>query len=310
MALIIQDDVPDFSFVIVENKKEPSPFQKWTYTSNPPRLRSVGTVNNILDMHELMAKTLDIIRPYNDCRNPSSTGSHKSYTFASGIYFAPDFPDFLLPRTDPGYNAPSQVPINVITWGTVRKEPGTVSGPPFRGTQEIKPRHREFVGIFKDETRKYLVTPKETTLDAYDSLYTLIDVEAQLFDNLVQYNIWSKSNYEVERLREWFESDYMDNYIGMFREAGIVNMYFNRQVRDDTLVQMKNGYHLRSVLYYVRTERVKLKTIVPIKRVNFNVRTNDLEAISKQSYDQSIESDLEEIMRKWINKNNFGGLNG
>lgn len=310
MSIIVQNDAPTFSFSVVENTHNSPSIYRYIYDSKDKRLKSVGTIGTILEMHELMAKSLDILVPYNDCRHPAGAANNyqSAASFSSGVYFAPDFPDFLLPRTDPGYRTSPQVPLNVITWGTVRKEPGTVSGPIFRGTQEIRPRRREFIAVFSDDVKKYIVGDGSTSLDSYDDLYRWICIEGQVFDNLIQYNIWSKSNYEVERLTEWFESDYMDNYIGMFREAGVNNMYFNRRVRDDTLVQMKNGYHVRSVLYYVRTERIKLKSIVPIKRVNLSVRVKDLEAISKQSYDQAIESDLENIMRKWINKNQFGGI--
>lgn len=309
MSFQIHKGAPDFSFIIVENSKKAPypPFRKIIYESDPPRLKSVGTIGTILEMHELMSKSLEILAPWYECGH--SPGRPDPSNVSSGVFFAPDFPEFLLPKDDPGYgDGPKQVIPNVITWGVVRKEPGTVSGPIFRGTQEIRARHREYIGIFNDENKKYIVTEGDTSIVGNNGLYAWIEVEGQVFDNLIQYNIWSKSNYEVERLTEWFESDYMDNYIGMFREAGVNNIIFNRRVRDDTMVQMKNGYHVRSVLYYVRTERIKLKSIAPIKRFNLNIRVEDLAALAKASPDQIIESDLEKIMRQWINRNQFGGI--
>jgi hypothetical protein len=307
MGIQILKDAPDFSFAIVENNKEYPSIHRYIYNSGDKKLKSVGTISTILDMHELMAKSLEIIAPLYPCGlAPSPDPS----SFSSGIYFCPDYPEFLLPKDDPGYRSSPQVIPNVITWGCVRKEPGTVSGPIFRGTQEIHPRVREFIAVFQEDTKKYIVAEDKTDLVGYDGLASWIDVKGQVFDNLIQYNIWSKSNYEVERLTEWFEAEYMDNYIGMFREAGVINIVFNRRVRDDTLVHMKNGYHVRSVLYYVRTERISLNTIVPIKRINLNVRVKDLQALAKESLDHSIESDLDKIMRKWVNRNQFGGING
>lgn len=304
MSITIKKDAPDFSFTLVEAKKYRPKIHRYVYSSEHNRLKSVGTVGTVLDMHDLMANSLEIIAPwYPEGHGPPSLKTSP----ASGIYFSPDFPEFLLPTDDPNYRSSPQVIPNVITWGIVRKEPGTVSGPMFRGTQEVTPRKREFIGVFGQDTKKYILTSGETSMSSYDGLYTWIDVEGQVFDNLVQYNIWSKSNYEVERLTEWFEADYMENYKGMFREAGILNILFNRRVRDDTLGQMKNGYHLRSVLYYIRTERIKLKTIVPIKKINASFNMDDLKGLVNP-LDQPIESDLDKLLRKWINKNNIGGF--
>lgn len=304
MAFNFSEKAPDFSFVIVENKHHEPDILKYIYDSKHKRLKSVGTTQTILDMNELIYKSLSIIAPY----YPEGTApSIKDPTTSSGIYFSPDFPDFLLPREDPRYKGTPQVPSNVITWGVVRQEPGTVSGPPFRGTQEIRPRHREFIAIFTEESKKYIETDPSTSISTTDSLYKWIGVKGQFFDNLVQYNIWGKSNYEVEKLVLWFE-DFMEDYTGMLREAGINNIVFNRRVRDDTMIQMKNGYHVRSVLYYVRTERIKVETIVPIKRVNLNIRKENLESLANSDLDHLIDHNPENLVRKWINKNQFGGF--
>jgi hypothetical protein len=136
-------------------------------------------------------------------------------------------------------------------------------------------------------------------LEELGELSYFIKIAGQVFDNLVQYNIWSKSNYEVEELTEWFE-EYMDSYRGMFREAGIVQTVFNRRIRDDTLVAMKNGYHVRSVLYYVRTERVHVENISPIQRIDLKINVNDLRSLKDNISDQIIDANLYElILNKW-----------
>ena len=105
-----------------------------------------------------------------------------------------------------------------------------------------------------------------------------------------------------ERLAEWFEQ-FMLDYTGMFREAGINNMYFDRRVRDDTLIQMKNYHHVRSVLYYVRTERVSIEAVSPIRRVNLNV---DVSTLKHGTVDTlNIDHDFyETVVDKWVNKSN------
>jgi hypothetical protein len=294
MNIDIKRDVPDFSFVILENKPDTDvPIDVIRWDSVSQRLRSVGTIQTILDMNELMSKAFEICNP--------------------DIWFAPDFPEFLLPRDNPSYKemscskAAPQVPKKVITWGVVRKEPGTVSGPPFGGTQEVKPRHREYIAIFNDQTKNYVVGNTTSGLNTETERFRLVKVKAQVFDNLVQYNIWSKSNYEAEIMMEWFE-DFMDKYTGMFREAGIVQLLFNRRVRDETLFQMKNGYHARSGLYYVRTERVSVDSISPIKRINLNISTQQLLKSVDNINDQLSDYNLyDKIIDKWIRRNTIGG---
>jgi hypothetical protein len=279
---IINPSAPDFNFVILSNEgsQNYSDLVQWSLADQ--RLKSVGSIRTVLDMNALASVSLEIIDP--------------------SIYFCPDFPEFLLPLENPEYKAAPQVVPSIITWGTVRKEPGTVGGKMFTGTQEIKPRFREALAVFGDQTKQWVVTPTTSDLESFGGLVKYIKIKAQVFDNLVQYNIWSKSNFEVEKLTEWFE-EYMENYRGMFREAGINELIFNRRVRDDTLMAMNNGYHVRSVLYYVRTERVLFETALPIDRINVKVYVNDLNEVQKSLTDHNIDTNLyDRIISKWVNK--------
>lgn len=298
---IFTKDAPDFSFVIVENKAIDPELKVLRYEPAKNRLRSVGEISTILEMNKLMSKSLEIIAPLGKLVrvNPSDTQSPTVWEFPSGIFFAPDFPEFLLPLGEPGYRAAPAVTPNVITWGIVRKEPGTMSGRPFSGTQEIKPRNREFLAIFGDYAKQWVIDTGESRLAEIGEISYYIKTAGQAFDNLVQYNIWAKSNYEVEELTEWFE-EYMDSYRGMYREAGIVQIVFDRRIRDDTVLAIKNGYHVRSVLYYVRTERVHVENISPIKRIDLKVNVNDLKTLKDSISDHIIDTDLyNRILKKW-----------
>ena len=309
---------PDLKFLIIENRQsEPVKFGM-VYNEQPPRLRSVGRINTIYDMHDLMSKSLEIIAPLReDCQpyngNPDlmpASGFNIDRSIQDyGIYLCPDFPDFLIPKLTPTeYKAAPQVIRNAITWGVVRSEPGTVSqDEPFRGTRETKARHREFIAYYEDNGRRLNIGQDNTVLKAFTNKFAYIKMKAQYFDNLVQYNIWSKTNYEAERLTEWFEGEYMDNYIGMFREAGIVQMHFDRRVRDDVVSQMKNGYHVRSVLYYIRTERIKPEFIGPIKQVTLNINVENLRNLIKEEEGNNIEFMHDKLVSKWTQRNQLGG---
>ena len=306
---------PDFKFIIVENTQNNPTKMDMMYESNPPHLKSIGRINTLYEMHDLMSKSLEILAPCRTIDTPVSD----NLTYLSlpeidqsiskyGVFFAPDYPDFLLPKVNQtDYVSSKQVVRNAITWGVVRSEPGTVSqDPPFRGTQEIHPRVREYIGYYTSSDRKHIIGQSETINGFINNKYAYIKVKAQFFDHLVQYNIWSKSNYEAERLTEWFEGTYMDNYIGMFREAGISNLYFNRRVRDDSMLTMKNGYHVRSVLYYIRTERVTPEYIGPINQINLNINVESLQKFVKEE-GRNIEPNYDKLISKWVHRNQLGG---
>jgi hypothetical protein len=308
----------NFRFVVVENKQENPLRFSMQYSSNPPRLKSVGRINTIYDMHDLMSRSLEIIAPLREDSQPYISMDNL-YTVSGfnidrsiqdyGIYIAPDFPDFLARMSNtPEYKTAPQVIRNAITWGVVRSEPGTVSqDEPFRGTKELKARHREFIACYEDAGKVKIVDPDSTILKSFTNKFAYMKMRGQAFDNLVQYNIWSKTNYEAERLTEWFMDEYMDNYIGMFREAGIVNMYFDRRVRDETIITMKNGYHVRSVLYYIRTERIKPEFIGPIKQVSLNINVENFQSYINDLGGSNIDSTTDKLISRWIQRNQLGG---
>ena len=268
----------DMQFIIMDAKDN-------TFLSQYKNLyhnKSNGSVQSILEMHMLMTKSLAILNP--------------------GLVFTPDFPDYLLSEDNPKYmetipmiekdvfkqmphyrwdlyernfdtyGEVDTLPAPHITWGVVRQEPGSLSGTPFRGTQELKPRERELVLIFEKDYKSILEQNSDNNfIIKNDKIYKFIKVQGQFMDNLVQYNIWTRSNWEAEELIDWFQRRYMLPYTSMFREAGVNQIHFNRRVRDDTLMQMKNKYHLRSILYYIRTEHIYNETIMPINRIDVDM---------------------------------------
>jgi hypothetical protein len=312
------NDLPDFSMTLFAGHPANTiPYQFYTDSQN--RLKSKGNIQTILEMSILMNKSLKILSP--------------------NLLFSPDFPDYLLPSDDPkfmeqypvisatdnnnmphyrddlyqrndvSYKSLSNVPAPHITWGIVRQEPGTVGGEPFRGTQEKKPRHREFNAIFTSDLKKYVgdTTNSNDLVTQYGGLSKYVKVKGQVFDNLVQFNMWARSAWEVEELTEWFK-DYMVKYTGMFRESGIVEMWFDRRVRDDTLNQIKNKYHLRSFLYYIRTEKLDISTIEPIKRIEANIHVDSVPQNNSFNIDDYVVDDFhDKLLSKYhtLSKEDF-----
>lgn len=323
---MFKENVPDLSFIVIDNCQSNQNFKRFSYTGGQAapkktkdgnyywsdRLKANDSIWTPLEINSLMERSLDIISPIGQLNSvPGGTsvpdggaaidykGSDLSYYHPSGIWFSPDFPEFLLPKEQQQNSAP-QVPTNAITWGVVRMEPGTVSGAPFRGTQEIQPRHREAIAIFGENTKKYISDSDGSRISRDGKLIQYLKVYGQHYDMLIQYNIWSKSNYEVELLTHWFLK-YLQKYRGMFREAGVINMHLWNRVRDDTMTQMKNGYHVRSVLYYFRTEEITIDVAGTINRINLNI---DVDTLGKDIVEQeylSPEDSQKRILDKWIN---------
>lgn len=330
---MISLEAPDFSFVAIENTPNKPNFLSFSYQggNNSPRIidafnKTVGgrlKANNAiwtpLEINDLMSRSMEIMAPIGSPQGMSTgigigsgygayslRGVNPDNYYPSGVFFAPDFPEFLLPKQEQHYNAPAQGYNNAITWGVVRMENGSMSGPPFRGTQEVRPRHREYIAVFGDTNRKYLIDNSSTRISRSGKLLKFITIAGQHYDMLIQYNIWSKSNYEVELLTHWFLR-YMKLYRGMYREAGVQNMFLHSRVRDDTLMQMKNGYHLRSVLYYFRVEELTIEEVGPINRINLNIDVESLlpdeEKWANKDYRQN--ESLEWILDKWFNYSNW-----
>jgi len=86
-------------------------------------------------------------------------------------------------------------------------------------------------------------------------------------------------------------------YTGMFREAGINNLIFQRRVRDDTLMQIKTRFHLRSILYYIRTEHISNDTIMPINRIDVDVDT--LNSTADFIINQELSNYYNNILERW-----------
>lgn len=244
---------------------------EWFYFETPyPRLRSKDNMT-LFDYHKVMQKTLKILD--------------------EDIAYVPSYPDYLLTDEDESYIADTkQAPKKIITYQTIRSEPGKIStGPPFQGTgvKELKYRVRE--QLFLDPLfRKDIDDPAEK-LRYFKS-------EGQWYDNLVQFDLWTKTNYEAEEFIEWFEN-FLDKYRGMFKELGMQEMLYYRRVRDDSIIKWKNKLTVRSLIYYFRTEKLKITEIRPIKRIN--VTTNLMHYNYIYPSARLVENE-EQILKKWL----------
>ena len=202
---------------------------------DPPRLRADGNID-LRAFRQLMRQILSLVSP--------------------DLIFVPAYPSHIVGNTS--YDSYSDTeytqdnPIDefqdTITWKVVRREVGVFTGTPFSEStnrKEIKPRIRERAKFDPSKNNR------------------LIDTYGQWYDNLVQFDVWAKTNEEAEVLIEWFE-DFMDLYKFLFMKYGLENLIYWRRFEDQNIQRWANPLHVRSVQYYCRTEKL---TIVPTYKI-------------------------------------------
>lgn len=161
----------------------------------------------------------------------------------SDLIVLPAYPDEII-----NYGAKSTVnPANTfnqcITYQTIRREPGAIGGDatgPFEGRKEHKPRQRDT--YYDDEMKEY------------------VEIHGQRFDNLVQFDCWSKSNEEANEMLYWLEG-FLLGYAWYFKKSGVQEMFYFRSGRftwgtseEEAVSMWRNPLKVRSLVWFIRTE--------------------------------------------------------
>ncbi len=252
-------------------------------TVGSERIKTLGTNHTIYEFARSMWQALKIHRP--------------------GLVFEPAFPSYVLDKEDAevlnaGRDAP-EIPDEIITWNIVRRAPGGLEGP-FSRAKEIQPRVREDLvyiptlgGIDNPEA---LVGSDEAKVLGYQ-------IKGQHFDNLIQFDIWSKNNKKAEILAEYIEY-FMMTYRPMFLELGMIKLHMHSRLRDEVLLNWRNGLVNRSILYYIRSETVTATPVREIKQINVNLEFHKLlRDINDNTIDDFISQYENSIIRNWIDRN-------
>jgi len=181
-----------------------------------------------------------------------------------GLVFAPAWPQYLIPDT-PEYQAtmesPTELFTDTITYMVTRQEPGSVGGnkQPFGGmNREVTPRIREVKKISNDKTRM---------------------VYGQWLDTLVQFDLWSLTNWEVEPLVLWFQR-FMTTHRDFLKDMGLSEILFWWRGQDQVAAGLRNRLHFRTLVYYIRVEEISYEEDYNLKelRIKINDRINQEEA--------------------------------
>lgn len=122
---------------------------------------------------------------------------------------------------------------------------------PAEGIVERKPRHRETV-----------VDPNNP------GQYVLL--MGQMFDYFVQFNVMAKSNDEADDLLDKFET-FILTYTPFFKENGVNQIWFERQLSDDVITSWRDPVFVRSVIYRLRMEKIVPVVVGQLSQVNIDV---------------------------------------
>ena len=125
---------------------------------------------------------------------------------------------------------------DTIVYRVKRREPGTTGKHPFDPPTEIKPR-----------VRQYVSDP--------DHADCHVMVLGQWFDNLIQFDCWSKYNNRADEMIEWFE-DFMYKYTWVWKKNGVNEILYWMRNIDEEVTKFRNDLSVRTVLYYFKTEKI------------------------------------------------------
>ena len=263
----------------------------WVKQQKSDRLVSLGQIQNIPEFVRVMWQALQIHRP--------------------SLVFEPAYPSYVLDSEDRDPGDPRPVPLTpampeeVITWNVIRRSPGSIDHTPFAKAREIRPRIREelvydpWLTVDKVEPEMHH-GPGQLGPQKELSRVMGYSIEGQSFDNLIQFDIWSKDNKKAEQLADYLE-DFMHDFHGMFIELGVIKIHFQARVRDEFLLKWRNGLCNRSLLFYVKTETVRGTAVREIRKIHVEteVRTY-LDEIAKLGPGAFFETSRNMIIDKWV----------
>src|SRR3990167_7618049 len=134
---------------------------------------------------------------------------------------------------------------DTITWRTIKKEPGGMKKP-FTDPRKTKPQKHEFVSFPERD----------------DSDYWHV-IEGQVFDTIVQFDLWAQTNRRAEWLAVWFQ-DFFERYRWVWKYNGVKEILFWQQNADALVSRWRNDIVSRSIQLYFHTERLNS---YPVRRI-------------------------------------------
>jgi len=211
------------------------------YLNFSKHLRAEGSLN-LPEFFSLQTKTIQAARPNLKLVPAYPKELMVSSEGKSSILFNTDDKEY----TDPGSSdyTLSDIPDennkfnNIITYKVIKKVPSG-AGEPFSNTRRIW---------------KHRVMESNLT-DPYSDKHR-IQIMAKEFDCMIQYDVFAKTNYEVEYLADWFEN-FMHEFSGFFKLKGIMEMFFWDYHSSDVEPGLRVDIPKRTIMWYIKIQDIR-----------------------------------------------------
>lgn len=128
----------------------------------------------------------------------------------------------------------------VVVFTLEERTPGTTAG----GNEPSNRQRRETRPQFRGVTRNEAENPDG-----------LVIHKGQFFDNYLSFNMVARTSAQANRMSLWFE-DIMEVGRIFFARKGFVRYHFDKREKDSFLKSGEEGFHVRPLKFYLRTEKV------------------------------------------------------
>lgn len=174
-----------------------------------------------------------------------------------GVRFIEEYPQMLgnESQTSDGIIVDKGPMPPTVVYSLVRKEPGSIGKSPFGPQKDYKKHVREQI---KDP----------------NVLGSTIEVRAQTFDNLVQFDCCTTDNISATRLAKWFEK-FVNLYEGVLKKNGVQQILYWQRLKDAAVTKWRQDLVVRTVQYYFRTEEIEAVIRGDLRKIDFNVDLAD-----------------------------------
>lgn len=142
-----------------------------------------------------------------------------------------------------------------IIYSLALKEPGSLGKQPFGEPKDYKKKVRE-------------------TIKDPDSPNHSIEIRAQTFDNLVQFDCCTNDNFSANRLARWFEK-FINLYEWVLKKNGVQQMLFVRRYNSTDSQKWRQDLVVRTLQYYFRTEEIEAISRRDLTKINYSVNLDD-----------------------------------
>jgi hypothetical protein len=101
-----------------------------------------------------------------------------------------------------------------------------------------------------------------------------IAITGKWFDNVIRLTCWAKTNKRANYRADWLET-LMDEYAWWFKMEGIDRLFFIGRREDKTEDESGNRWYGRPLDYFVRTEKIAMRSEKQIEEILFKTTLSD-----------------------------------